>query len=83
MEDRLPRVAAGLGTIARVVANGTEIYSAKLSFREALGRIRSCYWPYHTTLKELIDATRARFGFCILVDCHSMPSLGRLIARAT
>ncbi|MEM7223697.1 MAG: N-formylglutamate amidohydrolase [Pseudomonadota bacterium] len=71
---RSPRVAAGLGTIARVVANGTEIYGGKLSFREALGRIRSCYWPYHTALKELIEATQARFGFCILVDCHSMPS---------
>ena len=73
---RSPRVAAGLGTIARVVANGTEIYGAKLSLPEALGRIRSCYWPYHGALKALIEATRARFGFCILVDCHSMPSLG-------
>ena len=73
---RSPRVAAGLGTIARVVANGNEIYSDKLSFGEALGRIRSCYWPYHTTLRDLIEATRARFGFCILIDCHSMPSAG-------
>ncbi len=73
---RSPRVAAGLGTIARVVANGAEIYRHKLSFEEALGRIRRCYWPYHNALRRLIDETRQRFGYCILVDCHSMPSVG-------
>lgn len=73
---RSPRVASGLGTIARVVANGAEIYRHKLSFAEALARIRHCYWPYHNALRELIDETRERFGYCILVDCHSMPSVG-------
>ena len=73
---RSPRVAAGLGTIARVVANGAPIYRDKLSFQEALGRIRRHYWPYHTALKDLIERTRKRFGYCILVDCHSMPSSG-------
>ena len=46
-EDTLPsyantnsaRVAAGLGTIARVVSNGTEIYRGKLRFAEAAERI--------------------------------------------
>lgn len=73
---RSPRVAAGLGTIARVVASGAEIYREKLAFAEALDRIRGCYWPYHTALRNLIDETRADFGFCLLIDCHSMPSKG-------
>ncbi|MDF2094460.1 N-formylglutamate amidohydrolase [Aquibaculum arenosum] len=71
---RSPRVAAGLGTIARVVANGAEIYRGKLALSEALERIRLYYYPYHRNLTELIDATRRRFGYCILLDCHSMPS---------
>mgnify|MGYP002338703568 CR=1 FL=1 len=71
-----PRVAAGLGTIARVVGNGAEIYRDKLSFAEALERIRGCYWPYHAALAQLIEDTRDHFGACILVDCHSMPSVG-------
>lgn len=71
-----PRVAAGLGTIARVVGNGTEIYRGKLRYAEALDRINACYKPYHAALRQLIDETHAQFGFCILVDCHSMPSLG-------
>ncbi len=71
-----PRVAAGLGTIARVVASGADIYRGKLSFADALGRVRRYYWPYHEALKELVEATMAGFGRCILVDCHSMPSVG-------
>lgn len=73
---RSPRVAAGLGTIARVVANGAEIYTGKLSFAEAHARIERCYHPYHTALEDLIDTTRRLFNQCILIDCHSMPSIG-------
>lgn len=71
-----PRVAAGLGTIARVVANGADIYSGKLSFEEALRRLRRYYWPYHRALAGLVERTRSEFDCCILVDCHSMPSVG-------
>jgi N-formylglutamate amidohydrolase len=73
---RSPRVRGGLGTIARVVANGAEIYREKLSFAEAEQRITPCYRPYHDTLTDLVTATRDRFGHCLLVDCHSMPSVG-------
>jgi N-formylglutamate amidohydrolase len=71
---RSPRVAAGLGTIARVVANGAEIYSCKLDFDEAHARIERCYRPYHDALEDLIARTQSMFGTCILIDCHSMPS---------
>ena len=72
-----PRVAAGLGTIARVVANGANIYRKKLSLEEGLERIRSYYWPYHEALRSLVESTKEQFGYCILVDCHSMPSSSR------
>jgi len=73
---RSPRVAAGLGTIARVVANGAAIYRGKLTFHDALERIRNYYWPYHEALRDLVDATKQNFGYCMLIDCHSMPSVG-------
>ncbi len=73
---RSPRVAAGLGTIARVVANGAEIYGGKLRYAEISSRINGYYKPYHAALRALVDQTRDAFGFCILVDCHSMPSIG-------
>ncbi len=74
---RSPRVVAGLGTIARVVASGANIYRKKLSLEEGLERIRAYYWPYHEALRSLVEQTKARFGYCILIDCHSMPSISR------
>ena len=71
-----PRVAAGLGTIAKVVCNGAEIYRRKLRFAEAVARIDTCYRPYHAALASLIEETKRRFGLAVLVDCHSMPSVG-------
>jgi N-formylglutamate deformylase len=69
-----PRVGAGLGTIARVVATGEAIYRRRLSFAEAEARIEGCWKPYHAALSGLVEATRARFGQCVLLDCHSMPA---------
>lgn len=71
-----PWVAAGLGTIARVISSGDEIYAARLSFAEARDRIEASYDVYHRTLRDLVEATRRRFGGCLLIDCHSMPSVG-------
>lgn len=71
---RNARIAAGLGTIARVVSNSEPIYGDKLTFAEVDSRIKRYYDPYHRALASLIEETRETFGFCILLDCHSMPS---------
>jgi N-formylglutamate amidohydrolase len=76
-----PRVAAGLGMIARVVASGEEIYGRKLRVAEATHRIERYWRPYHAILGELIAETKRRFGACVLVDCHSMPSVGGPMER--
>jgi N-formylglutamate amidohydrolase len=81
-EDELPpfarartaRVAAGLGSIARVVGEGQEIYRRKLTFAEARRRIEAVHRPYHNALRGLIDDTRRRHGRMVLIDWHSMPS---------
>lgn len=69
-----PRVRMGLGTIARIVASGDEIYAGKLRFAEAQRRIDGIYHPYHRALRRLVEETEALFGGCLLIDCHSMPS---------
>ena len=73
---RTARVAGGLGTIARIVADGHEIYRRKLTFAEAQRRIQHCYAPYHAALRRLVADAKSRFGAAILIDCHSMPSIG-------
>ena len=69
-----PRVAAGLGVIPRIVRDGAEIYTRKLSAGEAELRLSRLYRPYHAALAGLVEETRKRFGVAIVVDCHSMPS---------
>src|SRR2546425_3901501 len=71
---RSPRVRMGLGTIARVVASGEEIYARKLAFAEARQRVDALYHPYHHALRRLVDETEAKIGGYLLLDCHSMPS---------
>lgn len=71
---RSPRVRMGLGTIARVVASGEEIYGRKLRFSEAKRRVEALYHPYHHALRRLVGETENAFGGYLLIDCHSMPS---------
>lgn len=68
------RVIGGLGTIARVVADGEEIYRDRPTLAAAFERIDQLYKPFHSALAALIETTRARYGYAVLVDCHSMPS---------
>ena len=69
-----PRVSAGLGVIPRIVRDGAEIYSGKLSPADAAERLALFYRPYHAALARLVESTRAQFGVAVLLDCHSMPS---------
>jgi N-formylglutamate amidohydrolase len=81
-EGRLPpyantrsmRVAGGLGTIPRIVADGQEIYRGRIPVDEALRRIEWLYKPYHRMLRQLVHRTTRTFGHAVLIDCHSMPS---------
>jgi N-formylglutamate amidohydrolase len=68
------RVACGLGTIPRIVADGLEIYRGRIPVNEALARIDLVYRPYHRTLAALLAEAHAATGQVLLVDCHSMPS---------
>ncbi|MGR6433174.1 N-formylglutamate amidohydrolase [Rhizobium sp. PAMB 3174] len=67
------RVAGGLGTVPKLVAENMEIYAHRLPVEEALERVERVYKPYHACLRRLIARTHVHFGFGILVDCHSMP----------
>src|ERR1700730_3414808 len=69
-EGRLPvfantrsiRVAGGLGTIARVVADAQEIYAGRLPVEEGMARIDKLYKPYHRSLRALMDQAQKNFG---------------------
>jgi len=89
-EDELPdfargrtaRVAAGLGSIAKIVSEGQEIYARKLTFEEASGRIEAAHKPYHAVLCALLDKVKAAHGIAVLIDWHSMPSAAAAQGRS-
>ncbi|MEJ8309279.1 N-formylglutamate amidohydrolase [Agrobacterium larrymoorei] len=72
------RVAGGLGTVPRIVAENMDIYAHRLSVEEGLSRIEEIYKPYHACLRRLVSRTHANHGMAVLIDCHSMPGNIRL-----
>lgn len=74
--DDTPHLRAGYGVVPRVVAADMPIHVDRLTLDEVRARIARHHEPYHAALRELVDDTRARFGVCFLIDCHSMPSTG-------
>lgn len=68
------RCRVGLGVIHRAVAQTKNIYAGLISYDEAQERIKNVYDVYHKKLKQLIDRCHKKFGLCLLIDCHSMPS---------
>lgn len=78
--EHSPRVAAGLGAVARLISEGLEIYARKLTFAEAQARIDQVHTPYHDALSGLIARAKAAHGFAIVLDWHSMPAAAGQLA---
>jgi N-formylglutamate amidohydrolase len=74
VNTRSLRVAVGLGTIPRVVADAQPIYRDPIRVEDALERIEALYHPFHAELRRLLERAHERFGVAVLIDCHSMPS---------
>jgi len=68
------RVQQGLGLLPCTLNDGRQLYKNSLSIADLTSRIKHVYTPYHTALQELITSNVKAFGFCVLIDCHSMPS---------
>lgn len=69
------RCRVGLGVIHRIIYPNRNIYDGMLSYEEGMERLKNVYDVYHKRLKQLVDRCVRKFGFCLLIDCHSMPSL--------
>jgi N-formylglutamate amidohydrolase len=70
------RVAGGLGVIPSRIAAGA-IWLHPLETEEVARRIARIHRPYHAAIDEALAAAEARHGVGLLIDCHSMPALGR------
>lgn len=65
------------GVVWRTTTDGTPVMSSAMTREAFASRIARFHTPYHQAIQDEIDRVRERFGFCILVDGHSMPSMGR------
>lgn len=72
---------AGLGLVRRIARPGQPIYDRKLSIEEVLERVERCHAPYHRVLDEACQGLHARFGAVWHVNCHSMPSPQKRLAK--
>ncbi len=65
------------GVVWRTTTDGTPVMAQAMTPEAFARRIATFHTPYHTAIREACERVREQFGFCILVDGHSMPSRGR------
>jgi N-formylglutamate amidohydrolase len=75
-EHPAPRNADGRGFIWAVTTTGLPALARPLSLDDWRART-ALHASYHDALAQALSRARARFGFAVLVDGHSMPSRGR------
>lgn len=64
----------GLGVIHRINYKRENLYDGLLDYNEVEQRLKNLYDVYHERLQQLINKCVKKFGFCLVLDCHSMPS---------
>jgi len=71
----LSKVRLGKGLLWKLTDDGVPIYSRRLTANEVAQRIDRCWRPYHAAVEQAIASAHRRHGFCIHINCHSMPAV--------
>lgn len=64
----------GFGVVHRINYQRELLYKGLLDYREVEARLKNVYDVYHKELQKIINKCLKKFGFCMVLDCHSMPS---------
>ena len=75
--DRVGEAARPRGLIWRQSTEGHRVLERPLTRSELQSRVDRIHRPYHEALRRLLDERRNQFGYAVLLDAHSMPSVGR------
>ena len=65
------------GVVWRQTTAKTPVMDGPLSKKAFEERLERFYFPYHEVLEREVERVRSEFGYCVLIDGHSMPSTGR------
>jgi N-formylglutamate deformylase len=71
-----PRNADGRGFVWEVTTTGSRALARPLTLEEWQAR-KAFHAGYHGAIAGALERARRKFGFAVLVDGHSMPSVGR------
>lgn len=66
---------AGLGVVPTRLADCGPLWKRPIDGAAFQWRLEAFHRPYHAALAETLAAARERFGYAILLDLHSMPSI--------
>lgn len=66
---------AGLGVVPTRLADCGPLWKQPIDQAELQWRLESFHRPYHAALTDALVAARERFGYAVLLDLHSMPSI--------
>jgi len=69
------KIRLGKSLVWRLTDEGEPIYDRLLPVSEVQHRIDTCWKPYHAALTTAIDQALDHHGFCIHLNCHSMPAV--------
>lgn len=75
-EHPAPRNADGRGFVWAITTTGAPALVRPLTLAEWDAR-RAAHAAYHAAIGQALGRARDRFGFAVLLDGHSMPSVGR------
>jgi len=69
--------SAGIGLIPTILFDGTPLYRGRITpdASEIAERLRTYWRPYHDHLARELERIRAKFGFALLFDAHSIRSI--------
>ena len=69
--------SAGIGLIPTILFDGTPLYRGRITpdKNEIAERLRTYWRPYHDHLARELERIRAKFGFALLFDAHSIRSI--------
>jgi N-formylglutamate deformylase len=75
-EHPAPKNADGRGFVWAVTTTGDPVLAQPLTLEQWRAR-QAIHTAYHAAISQALARARDRFGFAVLLDGHSMPSVGR------
>lgn len=73
-DDKEKMSTKGMGALYTKAAQGKTIREVSTRNAEKLHRL---YNSYHKDFTELVEKCRDKFGFCLILDCHTFPQESR------